>query len=170
MNRLRNRLVSLPRRRKRLLQVSVDIVLVWLALWAAFIVRLGIEDMYNPLRVHGWLFLAAPVVAIPLFIRFGMYRAVMRYFGNDALIAIIKAVSLSSLILAVVVFWYSNHQTVVPRSIVFNYWWLSMVIIGGLRLAMRHFFHGDWFSGVPRVPFSSRDSGLVKVPSKVRVI
>jgi FlaA1/EpsC-like NDP-sugar epimerase len=163
MNRLRNRLVSLPRRHKRLLQVSADIVLVWFALWAAFIVRLGIEDMYNPVRVHAWLFLAAPIVAIPLFIRFGMYRAVMRYFGNDALVAIIKAVSLSSLILAVVVFWYSNHETVVPRSIVFNYWWLSMIIIGGLRLAMRHFFHGDWFSGIPRAPFSNREGGLVKV-------
>jgi FlaA1/EpsC-like NDP-sugar epimerase len=163
MNRLRNRLVSLPRRQKRLLQVSVDVVLVWLALWAAFLVRLGIEDMYNPLRVHFWLFIAAPIVAIPLFVRFGMYRAVMRYFGNDALVAIIKAVSLSSLILAVVMFWYSNHETVVPRSIVFNYWWLSMIIIGGLRLAMRQFFHGDWFSGIPRTPFSNREGGLVKV-------
>jgi FlaA1/EpsC-like NDP-sugar epimerase len=153
----------MPRRQKRLLQVSTDVVLVWLALWAAFLVRLGIEDMYNPLRVHFWLFIAAPIVAIPLFVRFGMYRAVMRYFGNDALVAIIKAVSLSSLILAVVMFWYSNHETVVPRSIVFNYWWLSMIIIGGLRLAMRQFFHGDWFSGIPRTPFSNREGGLVKV-------
>lgn len=70
----------------------------------AFVVRLGVDDMINPASAHRWLFLSAPVVAIPLFIRFGMYRAVMRYFGNDALIAIIKAVSLSSLILGVVVY------------------------------------------------------------------
>lgn len=131
MDRLRAFLVGLPRQKKRLIQVATDVVLVWVALWLAFIVRLGIDGMYNPIKVHLWLFVCAPVVAIPLFIRFGMYRAVMRYFGNDALIAIIKAVSLSSLILAVVVYWYSNHQTVVPRSIIFNYWWLSMVIIGG---------------------------------------
>lgn len=87
--------------------------------------------MINPLLAHSWLFICAPVVAIPLFIRFGMYRAVMRYFGNDALIAIIKAVSLSALILGMVVYWYSNHQNVVPRSIIFNYWWLSLVMIGG---------------------------------------
>jgi hypothetical protein len=42
----------------------------------------------------------------------------MRYFGNDALVVIIKAVSLSSLILALVVYWYSIHQAVVPRSII----------------------------------------------------
>ncbi|WP_263217573.1 polysaccharide biosynthesis protein [Pseudomonas atacamensis] len=163
MDKLRSFLLGLPRRQKRLLQVMSDVVLVWLALWLAFIVRLGIDDMYNPIRVHTWLFISAPVVAIPLFIRIGMYRAVMRYFGNDALIAIVKAVSLSSLILAVVVYWYSNHSSVVPRSIIFNYWWLSLVIIGGLRLCMRQYFMGDWFSAAQHVPFTNRDDGLIRV-------
>ncbi len=162
MDRLRAFLLRLPRRQKRIIQVATDVVLVWGALWLSFMVRLGIEDMYNPFIVHRWLFVCAPVVAIPLFIRFGMYRAVMRYFGNDALVAIVKAVSLSSLILAVVVYWYSNHQAVVPRSIIFNYWWLSLVIIGGLRLAMRQYFMGDWFTS-NYVPFRSRDEGLTKV-------
>jgi FlaA1/EpsC-like NDP-sugar epimerase len=163
MDKIREYLVSLPRRRKRLIQVTTDMVLVWAALWLAFIVRLGLDDMYNPFKVHFWLFVCAPIIAIPLFIRFGMYRAVMRYFGNDALIAIIKAVSLSALILALVVYWYSNHEAVVPRSIVFNYWWLSLVILGGLRLCMRQYFMGDWFAGAQHVPFTNRDDGLVKV-------
>ena len=163
MDKLRAFLVGLPRRRKRLIQVCTDIVLVWVALLLSFVVRLGVEDVTHPLFQHTWLFIAAPVVAIPLFIRFGMYRAVMRYFGNDALIAIIKAVSLSALILAFFVYWYSDHKTLVPRSIIFNYWWLSMVIIGGLRLAMRQYFMGDWFSGARHVPFINRDDGLTKV-------
>lgn len=163
MDKLRSVLLGLPRRQKRLLQVLADVVLVELALWLAFVVRLGIEDMINPFKLHIWLFVSAPLVAIPLFIRFGMYRAVMRYFGNDALIAIIKAVSLSSLILGFIVYWYSNHQNVVPRSIMFNYWWLSMVMIGGLRLAMRQYFLGDWFAATKHVPFGSHDDGLRKV-------
>ncbi|MDI9778885.1 MULTISPECIES: polysaccharide biosynthesis protein [Pseudomonas] len=162
-DRLRQFLVNRSRRQKRLIQVCTDILLIWLALWLSFIVRLGIDEMYNPILEHTWLFLAAPVVAVPLFIRFGMYRAVMRYFGNDALVTIIKAVTLSSLILAVVVYWYSNHKEVVPRSIIFNYWWLSLVIIGGLRLIMRQFFLGDWFTGNHQIPFANRDDGLVKV-------
>lgn len=79
-------LLRLPRRQKRLQQVATDCLLVWLALWLAFIVRLGIDDMYNPLRVHFWLFACAPLIAIPLYIRFGIYRAVMMPF------AIIKTV------------------------------------------------------------------------------
>ncbi|KAA8705848.1 polysaccharide biosynthesis protein [Pseudomonas proteolytica] len=163
MDKLRTFLLNLPRRQKRILQVIADIILVWLALWMAFVVRLGIDELVNPVVLHSWLFISAPIVSIPLFIRFGMYRAVMRYFGNDALIAIIKAVSLSALILGVVVYWYSNHENVVPRSIVFNYWWLSLIMIGGLRLAMRQYFLGDWFAAAQHVPFTSRDDGLTKV-------
>jgi UDP-N-acetylglucosamine 4,6-dehydratase len=163
MDRMRTLLLGLPRRHKRVLQVLTDVVMVWIALWMAFVVRLGIDEMVNPVRMHFWLFISAPIIAIPLFVRFGMYRAVMRYFGNDALIAIIKAVSLSALILALVVYWYSNHQNVVPRSIVFNYWWLSLIMIGGLRLGMRQYFLGDWFTASQHVPFTSRDDGLIKV-------
>ncbi|AZF25746.1 nucleotide sugar epimerase/dehydratase WbpM [Pseudomonas sp. R4-35-07] len=163
MNSLRSGLLSLPRRYKRVLQVVTDVFLVWFALWLAFVVRIGLDEMINPFVLHTWLFLTAPIVTIPLFIRFGMYRAVLRYFGNDALIAIIKAVSLSSLIIGVVVYWYSNHQNVIPRSIIFNYWWLSLIMIGGLRLALRQFFLGDWFTAAQYVPFTNRDDGLPRV-------
>lgn len=163
MNRLRANMLALPRRYKRAIQVATDLVLVWLALWLAFVVRLGIDDLINPVKTHIWLFVFAPIIAIPIFIRFGMYRAVMRYFGNDALITICKAVSLSALLLALVVLWYGNHKPVVPRSIIFNYWWLSLVLIGGLRLFMRQYFLGDWFSAAQHVPFANRDNGLPKV-------
>lgn len=163
MNTVRSYLLGMPRRRKRILQVIADVILVWFALWMAFLVRLGVDDMINPVTLHRWLFFSAPIIAIPLFIRFGMYRAVMRYFGNDALIAIIKAVSLSSLILGVVVYWYSDHQNIVPRSIIFNYWWLSLIMVGGMRLAMRQYFLGDWFAAAQHVPFTSREDGLPRV-------
>ncbi|WP_092327144.1 MULTISPECIES: nucleoside-diphosphate sugar epimerase/dehydratase [unclassified Pseudomonas] len=163
MDKLRVALLGLPRRHKRAIQVATDILLVWIALWLAFVVRLGVEALASPIATHLWLFGSAPLVAIPIFIRFGMYRAVMRYFGNDALITICKAVSLSALLLALVVYWYSNHKTVVPRSIIFNYWWLSLVMIGGLRLMMRQYFLGDWFAAAQHVPFTNRDDGLPKV-------
>jgi UDP-N-acetylglucosamine 4,6-dehydratase len=143
---IRQRLLTLPRRHKRLLQVVVDVVLVWLALWLAFVVRLGDYKEVYPFSGHAWVFIAAPMIALPLFIRFGMYRAVMRYLGNDALIAIAKAVSLSTLLLALAVYWYRDDTPVIPRSMVFNYWWLNLLLIGGLRLVMRQFFMGHWFA------------------------
>lgn len=163
LEKMRTGLLGLPRRYKRALQVTVDLLLVWLALWMSFVVRLGLDDAPHPFSSHLWLYAAAPVIAIPIFIRFGMYRAVMRYFGNDALMVIFRAVTLSSLLLALVVYWYSNHATLVPRSIVFNYWWLSLVMMGGLRLLMRHYFMGDWYTAAQHVPFGSRDDAQVRV-------
>ncbi len=159
---LRDRLLGLPRRYKRLLQVITDVALVWLSLWLAFVVRLGSFDEVEPLGGHAWLFALAPVLAIPLFVRIGMYRAVMRYLGNDALITIAKAVSFSSLLLALAIYWYRDAPALVPRSLVFNYWWISMMLLGGLRLLLRQYVLGDWYRGMLVAPFG-RDDGLPRV-------
>ncbi len=159
---MRDRLVGLRRRYKRILQICTDVVLVWAALWLAFIVRLGIEKPIDPLGDYAWLFLIAPVIAIPIFIRLGMYRAVMRYFGNEALVAIFKAVSLSALVLGLYIYLY-RAEVLVPRSLVFNYWWLSLLMIGGLRLFMRQYFLGDWLLAGQHVPFLRYEDSLPKV-------
>jgi len=163
MERVKAYLLGLSRRQKRIIQVGMDVFLVWLALWMAFVVRLGISDTTRPFFQHRWLFYTAPIVAIPLFVKFGMYRAVMRYFGNDALVTIIKAVSLSALILAFIVYLNNQQVPAVPRSVIFNYWWSSLILIGGLRLAMRQYFLGDWFAAAQHVPFTSRSNGLPRV-------
>jgi len=142
---LRQGLLQLSRRQKRFLQVVTDVALIWLALWLSFALRLGELDAAQPFDGHGWLFILAPIIALPIFIRLGMYRAVMRYVGNDALITIAKAVTLSVLVLALAVYWYRGPTALVPRSMVFNYWWLSLLLLGGLRLAMRQYFVGNWF-------------------------
>ena len=135
------------------------------ALWLAFVVRLGDSKSIEPFDGHAWLFALAPIIAIPLFIRFGMYRAVMRYFGNDALLAIGKAVTLSALLLALAVYWHQGAPMLIPRSMVFNYWWLSLVLIGGLRLVMRQYFMGDWYVAARQLSFGNagRRDALPKV-------
>jgi len=143
---LRQHLLTLPRGNKRLLQVSVDVLLIWLALWLAFYIRLGDFSSIEPFGLHAWLFVAAPAVAIPLFIRLGMYRAVMRYLGNEALVSIVKAVTLSALLLTLAIFLYGDTPALIPRSLVFNYWCLSLLLVGGVRVAMRQYFAGDWFN------------------------
>lgn len=163
MNRLRQFLVALPRRQKRLLQLLADTLLVWIALWLSFAVRLGDLQAAKPFAGHGWLFLIAPLVALPIFIRLGMYRAVMRYVGSDALITIAKAVSLSALVLALAVYWYRGPTALVPRSMVFNYWWLSLLLLGGLRLAMRQFFIGDWLDPLARQRDAESDVSRVAI-------
>ncbi|RDH43214.1 polysaccharide biosynthesis protein [Zooshikella ganghwensis] len=130
-------LIRLKRRHKRFIALVLDILFVWLSLWLAFFIRLGTEQIINPLSSHHFLlFVAAPLLAIPVFIRMGLYRAVLRYMGRDAFLSIFKAVTLSSLILALAVFW-AKDEVFVPRSVILNYWALSLLFIGGFRWLIR---------------------------------
>lgn len=164
LDRLRSRLLALPRTLKRLLQVAVDLLLVWLALWLAFVLRLGGSEGVEPLGGHAWLFVLAPLLAIPLYIRSGLYRAVLRYVGNDALWTLLRTISLSALLLALAIYWYQDAPAFVPRSLVFNYWWLSLCLVGGLRLLMRQFFLGNWLdAGLGLVSRTARQHPLPRV-------
>ena len=156
-------LLALPRRYKRLLQVLTDIILVWFSLWLAFVVRLGFDHPVEPLGGHRWLFIVAPIIAVPLFIRFGMYRAVMRYIGKEALVAITKAVTISALVFALAVYLFHDGSVLVPRSLVINYWWVSVLTLGGLRLLMRQYFLGDWLGSVANMPFIKQPDHLPRV-------
>ncbi|MBC9250060.1 hypothetical protein A9179_07190 [Pseudomonas alcaligenes] len=160
---LRTWLLGWPRQYKRLVQVVADVVITWLALWSAFLIRLGADNLVNPLGSHMWLFVAAPLIAIPIYIRQGMYRAVLRYLGNDALFTIFRSVSISALLLALLVYWHRDVPAVVPRSLVFNYWWLSLLMVGGLRLLMRQYFMGDWFQVRQAMSFSGGGESLPRV-------
>jgi len=142
---VRQRLLALPRGQKRLLQMAVDVVLIWLALWLAFFIRLDDPGIIAPFGAHAWLFAAAPLTALPLFIRFGLYRAVMRYIGPQALITIGRVVTASAILLAVVIYLYGQPRAVVPRSTVVIYWLLCLFFIGGLRVLMRRYFNNTQF-------------------------
>jgi FlaA1/EpsC-like NDP-sugar epimerase len=156
----RERLLGLSRQRKRALQVAVDVLLIWSALWLAFALRLGTDQLINPLGEYLWLFLTVPFTAIPLFIQFGLYRAVLRYFGSSALLTIFNALSLSALLLAVVIYLVRPDE-LMPRSVVLIYWWITLFLVGGLRLLMRQYFMGGLLP--ERAFFLPANDKLIKV-------
>ena len=127
------KILSLPRRAKRLIVLSVDLLILPLALWASFSLRLG--EFYVPQGEIIYLFLATPAIAIPIFIRFGLYRAIIRYIGFLALWAVIKAVSLYTLAWGVLVLLTAIPG--VPRSVLFINWLVTVLLIGGTRALAR---------------------------------
>ena len=76
---------------RRFLLLSVDAVIIVFSLWASFALRL--EQIVPPaLKQYFWLFLALPICSFPLFVRLGLYNAVIRYASLDALWVVCKAV------------------------------------------------------------------------------
>ena len=141
---MRRLLLSLPRAHKRALQVAADVVLVWLALWLAFYLRLEDVGAIEPFGGHLRVFLLAPVLTLPFFVVLGLYRAVLRYVGRHALITIGKAVTMAALVFWVVVLVLPAQQPPVPRSVPLIYWATALLLLGGLRLVMRNVFLGEW--------------------------
>lgn len=146
---LRERLLALPRVQKRLMQVTVDTLLVWFSLWLAFSLRLDDIAAARPLGAHAWLFAAAPLVTVPVLARTGLYRAVLRYLGMQALWAVAKAIGISAVLLALAVWLHGPSTPPVPRSVIIIHAVLNLIMIGGLRLVLRYYFQAG-LSSPPR--------------------
>lgn len=126
------------RKVKRIISISVDVLAVTISLWLSFSLRLG--EVYSPPVEQLWIFFLAPVVAIPVFIKFGLYRAVIRYIGIDALWAISRAVTLFTLIFAVIVLTAGDSAGLVPRTVYGINAVIVMLFAGGTRMLARWLF------------------------------
>ncbi|MEW5009349.1 MAG: nucleoside-diphosphate sugar epimerase/dehydratase [Cycloclasticus sp.] len=135
---------------KRGMTLVFDFVVITLSLWLAFSLRLG--EFYWPEGRVISLFVAAPFVAIPVFIKLGLYRAIIRYIGFHSLWVVVKAVSLYGLLLSAVVLLGSIE--VVPRSVHIINWLIALLLVGGSRMVVRWWLAGAFAtlsdSGVTR--------------------
>ena len=128
-----NRMIGLSRINKQLVMLFADSVALVLILLASFSIRLGY--WYYPESDLVWVIFGAPVVASIIFVRFGLYRAVIRYIGFKALWAIVQAVSLYALVWGAIGFMVATDG--IPRSVILINWVLSLLAIGGVRIFAR---------------------------------
>ena len=97
-----------PRRVKRWLVVGLDLALALLSTWVAYSLRF--ETLHWPQGAQWWVYLLGPGLAFPIFVRFGLYRAIFRYSGLEAMLATTKAVALYALV-RIVLLWWANWPT-----------------------------------------------------------
>lgn len=131
-------LLELPRPVKRMLAILVDASLCTLSVWVALYMRTEVW-----LRLEGpylWAVGVSIALAIPLFIRFGLYRAIFRYAGWNATIALTQAMVPYGLFYATV-FTFVGVQGV-PRSVGLLQPLLLLVFVGLSRLVIRMWLGG----------------------------
>ena len=144
---MRNTLINLSRFQKQLVLLVFDSVALVAILLASFSIRLGY--LYVPGSDLVWVVLATPFIAVPVFVRFGLYRAVIRYIGFKALWSIVQAVSLYALLWSLIGFMASVDG--IPRSVILINWLLGIVIIGGSRMVGRWLLSGGQDEKMTRV-------------------
>jgi FlaA1/EpsC-like NDP-sugar epimerase len=129
-------LYSLSRRTKQSILIALDLCAIPLAIWLAIVLRWG--GLSFEFTFSDMLSIATTVVVSALiFIRTGLYRAVVRYMGQQALITVVKDVSWSTMVLAVSLFLFRSNA---PRSTPIIYWALALGCIGGGRLLVRSIY------------------------------
>lgn len=158
-----SRIVKIPRFWKRIIIVLFDCIALSAALWMSFCLRFGVWD--PPDTVDEFAIIAtAPLVAIPIFIKLGLYRAVIRYLPERAIWTILQATTWAALGWVFVVFLSElAGRTVVPRSVPILYWAIATILIGSSRFAAKRLLWpvgGRQVKNRPIVVYGAGEAGV----------
>jgi FlaA1/EpsC-like NDP-sugar epimerase len=135
-------LLRLSRAVKRVIAVSVDASLCVFTVWFALYLRLGefVSLSGQPL----WAVLAAPFIAIPLFVVFGLYRAIFRFSGWPALMTVAQAIGVYGLLYAAI--FTAIGIEGIPRTVGLIQPLLLLLVVGGSRALARYWLGGMYQS------------------------
>ncbi len=129
-------MLGLHRPAKQVFLGLIDFGLLFFAVWAAYAVRA--ENVFVPSNEQWLLMLIAPLVALPVFWRMGLYRAVIRYLSEHVLWVILMAMAVSALLWSflTVMTELASHQ-VLPKSVILLYWMFGTMLVSGVRFSAR---------------------------------
>jgi FlaA1/EpsC-like NDP-sugar epimerase len=126
--------VELPRPMKRLISICTDCLMIPLALWTAISLKAG----YPVFDWKEWpAFVAVIAVSLPIFVRAGLYRAVIRFLGHQAVFAVALAIAVSAVILGIA--GELLHVASLAWSVVAIYSCVALLYVAGSRFVVRYY-------------------------------
>lgn len=129
--------LNFNRWQKRLMMMTLDVILLPLAIWSSFALRLGTWD--PPLKDGQWLLIIVPVITIPLFIKLGLYRAIIRFISaHQAVMVVLQGITISTMTLALITLLADWKG--IPRSVFPIYWGTAFFFVGGSRYIARQYY------------------------------
>ena len=132
-------LLAWPRSAKRALAIFMDMLLCVITVAVAY--RLRLEVWTFPTALQWLSYALAIIISVPIFVRFGLYRAIFRYVGWDALMAIVRACAIYGACYATAITFIGLPN--VPRSIGFLQPILLFVAVSTSRALVRHWMGGE---------------------------
>ena len=132
--------LNLSRFGKRMIALGADATLCVATVALAYFLRL--DQWGLPVGTQWLSYLGAIVLSVPLFISFGLYRAIFRYAGWGALASIVRACAVYGVIYSAV--FTAMGVTGVPRTIGIIQPILLFVAIGFLRAGARYWLGGGY--------------------------
>ena len=130
-----NRLLCLSPVYRRLLLISIDALLLPLAVWFSFWLRLAHPFHPSFLSAGSWLFFSVLAVGLPLYALTGQYNGLTRYVGSAAFYRLAMRNGLLVLLLSSI--GVMLRLPMPPRSSWILLWFLLSSFTGALRFALR---------------------------------
>lgn len=130
-------IIQLQRRSKILFMLLTDFFVLPFAFYSSVALREG--TIYPPISEYWWLFILVPFLTIPIFVKIGLYRAVIRYMDMKVLQTIFFGAFISTLVITAVV--AMARINTLPRSSLGIFCIFASVYIGATRLMARGFLH-----------------------------
>lgn len=142
LNRVALPILAMPRPAKRVVVLTVDAALCVLTVWLAYYLRLGEwvklsgDSYWQPMSAVS----VSLVLALPIFVVNGFYRAIFRYSGMAALLTILKACAIYTLLFATVFTAFGIDG--VPRTVGLIQPLLLLFTVGASRVLARFWLGG----------------------------
>ncbi|MGR6871493.1 polysaccharide biosynthesis protein [Pseudomonas sp. HK3] len=142
-------LLNAPRSTKRIITLSFDLFAIPIAIYAALALRYG-EWLISVNHALLLVMLSTTLITTAIFIKLGLYRAVVRFMAAKAFSNLAMGITISALVLASSSF---INQANLPRSSIVIYWFTAFALLGMPRLFIRNI--------VSQLNNSNRESVLV---------
>ncbi len=147
---MKNRLLTLDRFYKQIITLSFDIVILIFSLWLAFFLQSD-DFISKHIITNWWLIIVVPIIAIPLFIKTGLYRSVLQYAGVKVITTSFQSITITCIIVTFIhyygrgYFLEINHT--LPRSIIIMFWFVSNTFIITSRFLLKGMIY-SWDTSV----------------------
>jgi len=152
-----SRFTGLERAQKRIISVISDLVFILFSLWAAFSLRFE-TLFFTQDPTYYALFGLTALATVFLFARLGLYRAVIRYISERALVTVLVGIAVSTLTFIAIAFLL---QIDIPRSVPVLYGALAFLFVTGTRFSIRNLLNRPrHLSKMPVLIVGSGETGL----------
>ena len=137
---MKTRILTLDRRYKQIITLSFDVIILVFSLCFAFVLQsdnfVG-KHMIN----NWWLMIAVPIIAIPIFIKTGLYRSVLQYTGVKVITTSFQSITITCILVTFIHYYGRGYffpiDHILPRSIVPNFWFISNTFIITSRFLLK---------------------------------